>query len=177
LHVINRSRYITAPISGSVEFILTAVEGDRTRARQRVANIVDRSESYLVVTGSDATYLEIGQIYTINVARVPYDAIVLDPEDINIVVEPDNPRAFLEIVDEFPPELSQNVFINMRLTFEYVENALRIPYVMLKTAGERNFVFVMENGIRVARDVVVGLEGTNGVEILSGISEGEVVLR
>ena len=56
------------------------------------------------------------------------------------------------------------------------ENTLVIPTAALREARGREYVRVMEDEIRREVDVLVGVRGPTRVEILEGLSEGELVI-
>lgn len=55
------------------------------------------------------------------------------------------------------------------------EDVLYVPSAAVSTAGGQSTVTVLENGRPVVRTVTTGITGTDGVEIKSGLEEGEQV--
>jgi macrolide-specific efflux system membrane fusion protein len=55
------------------------------------------------------------------------------------------------------------------------DDVLYVPSAAVSTAGGQSTVTVLENGRPVVRTVTTGITGTNGVEIKSGLEEGEQV--
>ena len=54
---------------------------------------------------------------------------------------------------------------------------MRVPLRAIHTLGDQNYVYVAnEAGVREARWVTVGLTGNDGIEIVSGLSEGDTVI-
>ena len=58
------------------------------------------------------------------------------------------------------------------------ENVLKLPANVIHEAGEKHYVYVAgENNVRTMHYITIGIEGDDGVEIVSGLEEGDVVLR
>ncbi|MFW5684405.1 MAG: efflux transporter periplasmic adaptor subunit, partial [Spirochaetota bacterium] len=58
------------------------------------------------------------------------------------------------------------------------EDVLVLPKRAVQRYATRRYVHVLVNGVRVERDVEIGLETATEVEIVRGLEEGEeVVLR
>jgi len=58
---------------------------------------------------------------------------------------------------------------------DYVADALLIPGNALYSDATGDYVYLMEEGVRVRRDVKTGVETKWLVQILEGIEEGDVV--
>jgi hypothetical protein len=56
------------------------------------------------------------------------------------------------------------------------KNVIALPRGALNSVGSRRYVNILEDNIRVERDVEVGLTTELEVEILSGIAVGDVVI-
>ena len=65
---------------------------------------------------------------------------------------------------------------NVKLTTNKKENVLSVPNKYLKTIGGETHVMVIEGKKSIDKKIEIGLRGDNGeVEVLSGLSEGDVV--
>ncbi|HKJ04175.1 MAG TPA: efflux RND transporter periplasmic adaptor subunit [Geopsychrobacteraceae bacterium] len=75
-------------------------------------------------------------------------------------------------------ELRPDMYVNVYLTGEKVENALVIPQEAVLHSGEKKTVFVALKGGRFEpRQVKTGLQGGDGqIEIIQGLFEGEQVV-
>jgi macrolide-specific efflux system membrane fusion protein len=60
---------------------------------------------------------------------------------------------------------------------EEAEDVLYVPFNTVKKANNRVFVYVLEDGVRMIRDIEIGLEGNMLTEIVSGLFEGEIVIQ
>ena len=67
---------------------------------------------------------------------------------------------------------------NLTVILDYRENVLTVPSTVVFNADGKDYVYVLdENNLRVVRWVETGLVGTEKTEILSGLEEGEKVVK
>ena len=59
---------------------------------------------------------------------------------------------------------------------ERSENTITIARHAIKTSGNRSYVYVLEDGYRRERDVLVGIVGEYEAEILEGLDENDLVI-
>jgi len=86
-----------------------------------------------------------------------------------------DPRAFLVVEDE-TAAIGGRSFLQLRVVLDEAVDVISLPHTAVNTVGERSFIFVMEDGVRTIREVELGLVGNLGVEIVSGVVEGEIVV-
>ncbi|MBU2575820.1 efflux RND transporter periplasmic adaptor subunit [Patescibacteria group bacterium] len=65
---------------------------------------------------------------------------------------------------------------NVTIVTDSKENVLFVPFRAVKSRNGDKYVEVFINGQAVERDVVVGLRGDEGIEIISGIEAGDEVI-
>jgi macrolide-specific efflux system membrane fusion protein len=167
-------RVLRAPMDGTVTFALAFRPGDVSQRDTRVVTVSDVSSPVFAYTGEEIAYLRVGDTHVINVNQEPFDALVVNPAAYGIANAASD-RAYLVIIDEYP-QLPARVYASMRLTLAVAEDVLAVPYLALKQTEGRDFVFLLEDGVRVIRDVTVGLRGNNEAEIVSGLSEGDIII-
>jgi len=56
------------------------------------------------------------------------------------------------------------------------ENALYVPVRAVKSRNGDKYIEVLENGLVVEKIITLGLRGDEGIEILSGLEEGDEVI-
>ena len=73
--------------------------------------------------------------------------------------------------------LQPGMYANVRLIAASVPNALCVPIQAIQRNGDKTSVLMVDAQNRVQRRAVrTGAEDANGVEILSGLSEGDRVI-
>lgn len=67
------------------------------------------------------------------------------------------------------------MFTNCWIAVEQNPHALRIPISSLLFENDRPYVYVIENGVSIRRDIVTGLGDTAHMEVVKGLEQGEIV--
>jgi HlyD family secretion protein len=79
-------------------------------------------------------------------------------------------------VDDATGDLLPNTNVNVSVTTQEVKHVLSIPREALRTQGSSsNFVFLIQKGVLVRRDVEIGNFNLLNVQILSGLNDGDTV--
>ncbi|HYE68274.1 MAG TPA: hypothetical protein VEA58_06645, partial [Anaerovoracaceae bacterium] len=73
-----------------------------------------------------------------------------------------------------PIRLGSN--LDVEIAVDKKENVLRIPDLAVFEKDRKNFVYVIEGGKALLREVKTGLEGEDYLEAVSGLAEGEVLI-
>lgn len=180
-------RHIRAPISGVITQAIRNPQQDEdiafvpsvlSSAGSRVATIADLSRpSFVVRTAEDVRNMSIGDQYYMSIGDNMFLMEVVDPEEHNLHRRPEwTVAAFLIFADPDAAVIAAGSG-RVYMIFDEVFDVVSIPTRYLRQAGTRNFVYVYEEGLRVARDVNIGLVGDFMVEIVSGLTEGEVIIQ
>ncbi len=174
---------ITAPIRGVVAEVTTR-EGETVAADFSAPTFVtildlDRLEVLAYVDETDIGRVEVGQVATFTVDTYPemeFTARVntiqpraeLQNSVVNYVV-----RLDFEAVDDFilRPEMTAHV----RLVVAERQDALTVPRNALKRRDGRQFVMVRRDNEWAETAVRTGWRSESVVEILSGVSQGDVI--
>lgn len=64
----------------------------------------------------------------------------------------------------------------VKILTESVENALLIPVEAMNADRQGDFVYVVENGVAVRRNVICGISSTEEIEIKEGLTENDKVI-
>lgn len=171
---------LRAPTSGVVTWVnRQAIEGEPIQAFQRILQVSDPSQLIFRYEGRDASEFSVGMTCTITVRDVEYPATVtLTP----LSVPYDRREEFENTVHITPTDALPDVRAGTSATAQLIlaerDDVLVLPKRAVQRYGTRRYVHVLVDGVRVERDVEVGLETATEVEIVRGLDEGEeVVLR
>ena len=93
---------------------------------------------------------------------------------VNLTADPQTKKFGVEVhVPNTDAALRPGTFGDLVFEVQSHENALVVPQTAVL---ESTYVFVVEAGKAVRRDVALGIQNTTMVEILSGLAEGEAVV-
>ena len=174
---LNRAR-IYSPIDGVVSYVTTAAIGDYIQVRSTVATVIDPSEIYYACTVEDVEDFQIGMEMTIKINDKNYNGVIVAtpnnaPEDI--------PAALKNFVLVEIADLPDNARIGVTASFEMVtaevKDCIAVRKNMVVKNGGNYYVYILVDGVKVERQVEVGVQGNSVFEILSGLEEGELLIQ
>jgi multidrug efflux pump subunit AcrA (membrane-fusion protein) len=84
----------------------------------------------------------------------------------------------VQVVLDHPPtsKLHAGTTVTVTIVTRSVHDTLSIPLAALHTIGTKSYVDILEHGRTVHHAVAVGVEGSNRVQIVSGLHSGEPVV-
>ncbi len=193
LAIARRDQYrIRAPFAGVVGFIGEEVRpGELIQANTRAASVVNNKGFQVRVKVPERSVLRITEGLDAKITLDADQSIVLDGKLITLSQsdsELEGSRVYEGIVTILQPEKSDDTetpTINLRtglgarvsIQLSEPKNVLAIPESAIRKEGEQSFVSVQDSsGDFTDRIVVPGTVRSNGyVEILSGLSDGEII--
>ncbi|MCR5618465.1 MAG: hypothetical protein K6F65_00060 [Lachnospiraceae bacterium] len=169
----NVDHNIYAPMDGIVEYLREGLEGTTTVIGKTVITLKDPDDMYFFASDPlAATYLEGMEsvIITPNGSSgVRYEAVP-EPQGEG------NGLKFVLIGDSATESIAEGTNGYIVIELGRRDNVLSVPKAAVHTAGEKTYVYVVdEDGYRRYREIVIGLEGDDRTEIISGLEAGERV--
>lgn len=137
---------------------------------------VDRLRARLAFPEQDASSIEIGQEVYLNTPAAPRVLAIGAVTQISPRISRTN-RA-VEVLVEFnnPGGWFPGGSVNATLIFARNPNALTVPRLSVVQRGGSDVVFVVSNGVAQARQVVLGWQEPEWVEITKGLDESEQIV-
>lgn len=173
---------ITAENDGVVTLV-EATEGAITNGMQPVVIVQDTENlQALASLGKyDANKIKLGQEVIIKSGSNKYKGKVsfIDPAATKSLSPAGGETTLgikIDITDK-APDLKIDFDVDVDILLGQASNAVKVPAEAIRPAkGEKNYVYVVENGVAREREVTIGLQSDMEVEIKSGISSGERVI-
>ena len=169
---------IESPIDGVV-YQVNADQNEIIGSGQPVATVIDLEQLFVEINVTASTVSKINEG-----GLAPVKAEIMDKEimgEISQISPSANPqtKSYLVKVKIDNPDklLKAGMFADVRLETERSENTLIVPIesiVDLSTGNPK--LFVVEDSTAQVREVELGLSTDEEVEILSGVSQGEMVI-
>lgn len=176
---VQRTR-ITAPLSGRIAKRM-ADAGAMLQAGTAIYSIVDDSvfELRASVASGDFGKLRVGQNVTVTVDALP--GFVAEGQVNRIAPQVDARSRSFEVIIRVPgrPELVSGLFARAEVKVRDVSGSLVVPPAALVRDGAdptHAQTFVVADGKAERRDVTVGLEVPDAVQVTAGLKAGEVVV-
>ena len=173
-------KQIRAPYDGTITYLRTFADGETSRLRDRVMTIVDSSMSIFRVDTEHWQYLNEGMQFTITANNAEYSATVTTTEALGHPPEEIKEGGYGRIYMK-PDGIVVGLKDNDRGTFDLVldsrEDVLLAPVNAVATLNGQTVVYyVQENGVKAYKPVTTGMEANAMVEIIEGVTEGELVV-
>jgi membrane fusion protein, macrolide-specific efflux system len=169
---------LRAPISGNAVYVDSRVrEGDWVNEFQTLVRIADPNNLQLECSGSGISEFKTGMMVDVEIGEETYSGkVVSTPADVPYGGDENLKKVIRIDVDDPPDTVKLGDNANVSYTIEKSEDTIVLPKQVIRTFVNRKYVMLLEDGLRVERDIETGIETATQVEILSGLSEGEVVI-
>lgn len=176
---------LRAPASGIVVYRdRSLVEGEYINAFQNFMRIADPRVLLLRYEGSRAGDFTLGQEVEVELSRRDYrdqlfsGRVILTAANVPFEEREDYRDTVLVEVDDLPDEIEFGDRGSVRVSLARKEDVIVVPRRSVYRYATRRYVQLLQDGIRVERDVETGLETSTEVEIVGGLEVGEeLILR
>ena len=169
---------IYAPVGGQVTYVISTDIGEPVSAYQTVVKISDISKMNVKTSAGEATQLPLGGRVTIEYhkAEMPGE-IIANPT--SMAGDPDQElrkSAIISLDGALPDDAALGQSVMIYYVKQQRDNVLIVSRSYINTLSGRYFVNVLENGVRVEKDIEIGLMTATEAEIISGISEEDQII-
>ncbi len=154
-------------------------QGDRVNANQQVYTIEDFKPLLIrvYVPTSDAINLKSGmsaEVTTEVLKGTTFNGSVtlINPR---IDVQTGTVKVTVEVMDN-SLRLKPGMFVEVRIAVGAKENVLVIPRQAILYKQNKTYVFVLDQNQASQREIILGLTEEDHVEVMEGLSEGEVIV-
>lgn len=172
----NKSK-IVAPIDGIVVFVEKVNFGDYVSANKTLITIADPTKLQLEYTGGDASTFKVGEQVAVKYNNQELTGkVVMTPANVPADADKDLKTSIRVTVDNLPADASIGDRAYIVLVQARKEEAIKIPRGLIQSFSGRNYVYVLENGVKVERDVEVGIKTATEAEIVKGLNVGDQVI-
>jgi macrolide-specific efflux system membrane fusion protein len=174
---LDRSQLKSA-IAGTVVYVDTINSGDKVTPNKTVVTVADPSKLQLRFSGNGMEKFFVGAKIDIEYDSKKYTGTVV-ADQVNIPKDAsENAKKAVKIkLDTLPTNAKIGDTAGITLVLEKKENVIVIPQSLVHQMDGRNYVEMLENGLRVQRNVETGLKNVTEVEIVKGLNEGDKILE
>jgi RND family efflux transporter MFP subunit len=174
---------ITAPIDGLITYMSKVNIGDNVGARIPLIRLADESQFRLFASGDDAYKFEFGEEVQVEVSinqqkKMFKGKVILTPNEAVEGMENsyEKPTAIIDVRDLNNEDVQMNQNAKITIVKQSAKDVVVIKKSWLNEYVGRTFVYVLENGIKVERDVVTGITTNTDVEIVKGLNVGDKII-
>ncbi len=170
---------VKSPVTGKIVKLAEIVDGDRVAPGTEIATVMNYRTIIAEVNIANADFprVKVGQH-----ARVTNFALKNEKFDGEVTmitpVADQQTRAFkAEITIQNDTEkLRPGMYVQADIVVARHENALVLSPELVVTRNNKPVVFVVENEKAVAREVHIGIETRDAVEVVNGIEDGDLLI-
>jgi multidrug efflux pump subunit AcrA (membrane-fusion protein) len=169
---------IVATIDGQIIYLTSLAKGDWVNAFQEVARIADLGDLLLYTAFGQGGDLPIGVTVSVTYKKETYTGEVI----ANKTTMADDPNeklrnaAIVRIQGGNPADAELGLDASVVYILAQRENVLILQRSLVQQMFGRRYVNVLEDGVRVEKDVEIGLTTDTEVEIVKGLNEGDLVI-
>jgi macrolide-specific efflux system membrane fusion protein len=174
------STKLLSPIDGKITYMGDMKAGDVLEAFKSYMTVSDPTKLLLAVVGDTSYNFVTGRDVTVKIGDQTFKGKVLqNPNDKPTSLggqKEDQAYAVIDVYD-VPAELKTlGRDATVTMIAESRQNVLILPSNVVRDYNSRTYVQVLEDGVKVEKDVVLGLKAGTQYEIVSGVEEGEEVI-
>ncbi|MFC1736372.1 efflux RND transporter periplasmic adaptor subunit, partial [Candidatus Hydrogenedentota bacterium] len=169
---------IDAPMAGILTELRDIVDGCRVRPGEKICSVMsyEKIKAEINVGPGDAKKIIVGQ--SVELYNYAYEETFMAVvSDISPTVDPSTRAFVVEVcLSNKDDRLRPGMFAKAEIVVDSRNSALIVSRRLVLKREGKDVVFVVEEDVAAAREVKLGIEGKEQVEILSGIAEGEKLI-
>ena len=168
---------LTAPVNGQVSFAERLRAGEWVDSYRTLVKIIDPNKILLKYESDALSQFELNMELDIRYDGEFYRGMVTKtPEQAKENLEENTQYIEVSFIEDMPDYTSIGNIADIVIVQAERKDAVVIPKNMVKTMEDRKYVFILEDGERVERDIKLGIDNATEVEIVEGLDEGEQII-
>jgi len=170
---------VSVPISGILVKLEKITEGDFVNANTVIGKIMNYDRVYVEanVSNTDIAKINTGQKAKVVNYALPDEVFTGEVTEISRIIDSESRTYKVTVyINNSESKLRPGMFVKVDIVVRAKEDAVLVPRYVVLTRNNKDVVFVVEKQRAVMKEVVLGLEDKENVEILSGLEEGERIV-
>ncbi|MDY3071265.1 MAG: biotin/lipoyl-binding protein [Eubacteriales bacterium] len=170
-----------AETDGTVIYVADVEPGDYISSYYDLVKIADADHLRITMKADDTDELNVGTelevTYKSKDGGTVIGRVVQLPTDVPVTASEAERTAVKIEVDDIPEGVGIGDTVSISLLLERKEDIIVLPMRYISTYSSRRYVRVLnDEGVPEERDVKLGIQSNNEVEIVSGLEEGDVIV-
>lgn len=158
---------------------VSVVEGQTVASGAQTVTVanLDDVEVVVQISKSDLTKIALGQKVDITINGKEYNGEIFKIS--GTATKNNNGVAMVETIIKITnpdSDIILGVEANNKIHAQKADNALILPYEYIQTDSTGDFVYVVENGVVVRKDVKLGIASSTEAQILEGLTGSEEII-
>lgn len=168
---------LVSSINGKVTYVTSAKQGDRVDTYSTIVTVADPNEMQLEYEGNLAGQFKLGASVelTMNYSKIMGKVVSIPSSGPSEEYEK-NKYKIRVAINKIPKDMQIGDSANIKLVISSSDNAILVPLAAVHVFGENNVIYVLNDNIKVERNVKIGIKSTTMAQIIQGINPGEKVI-
>jgi len=171
---------LISPVNGVLTDINADIGENVTTMQNIVVLMTDTLQIKANISETDINKIKVG-----NEVDVTFDSLAPDKIFAGKVVSINPAETLIQgviyyettvILDKEEKDIRSGMTANLIIKTGTKENVLAISPQSVQFEGAKTYVYILENGQKVEREISTGLEGEDSIEIILGLKEGDEVI-
>lgn len=168
---------IMAPFDGVITYTYKTAIGELVAGYETIITIADPATLMVTTDDALAVNLSVGGTALLTLKdSSTVDALVVETPAMIDSKSVTATSAYLTFSSGIPAKARNGADIKIDYVTEQKDNVIVLAKKCVISANNRKYVSVFENGLRVEKDVEVGISNETDVEIVSGLAVGDLVI-
>ena len=178
LYLERQKATLTSTMDGVVIYVDTLNAGDYASAFKTLVTLADPTQLQIQYTGDNLDVFDLGRVVNLKYRDNSYEgAVVTNPASMPIGTNKDAKKIVQIKVNNLPKDSEIGDSMDISFSVEKKDNVIVLPRNLIHTSAGRNYVEMLEKGLKVERNIELGLQTGIDVEITKGLIEGEKVIK
>jgi len=167
---------IKAPFDGIIVSLPHYTSDVRVEQNKPMVGIVNYSRLYMDVNFAESAieYVQLNQPVYITHYTLPNDTLIGRISELSPAISNET-RTFRGkiLIDNSDLKLRTGMFVKADVIVDKAESAIIIPKNVILSNRNRKYVFIVERGIAVVRNIITGIEDEDNAQIIEGLNEND----
>jgi len=170
---------VKAPFDGVITNLPHYTADVKIANNQPMVSIMNYANLYLEVNFAESNmpYIQANQSVHITQPTLPLDTLRGVISEISPAISSETRTFKCKIlIQNSELKLRPGMFVKAEVVIDRSEGVIVIPKNILQTARNRKYVYVVERNTAVSRNLTIGIEDDDNVEILDGLYENDQLI-
>ncbi len=171
---------LTAPVEGVVTAINGEIGEHQSAGETMIALMTDTLQITANVSETDVAKIAIGDPVDITLDALPsdvvFDGTVTEIEPAETVIQGVIYYQTTVVFGSDDERIKSGMTADLEILVAEALDTISVTPGAIQYEDDTPFVYVLENGEKVRRDITLGLEGNDAVQILSGVESGDRIV-
>lgn len=169
---------LIAPIDGEVNYTATVTDGENVDAYKNIVRVANPMILQLQYSDDKVSEFVLGAKVDVTIDSAPYAGeVVMVPSSAPSDADEKTKKSVRFAVENLPADCAIGGSAKVKMLKDKRDDVIVLDRNLIHSLGNRNYVLVLEDGLRKERDIELGLQTVTQAEITGGLEVGELVIR